>query len=51
VSERAGRSAFATLAERRIVQPYARSPGQPGRPRQLRAAGKLIEIIARWSGN
>lgn len=51
VSERAGRAALATLAERGIVQPYTRSPGQPGRPRRWWVAGELIEIIARWSGN
>ncbi len=48
VSERSGRIALRTLADRGIVQPYERQPTHAGRPRQFWVAGELIELVSGW---
>jgi Fic family protein len=50
VSERSGRFALRTLADRGIVQPYEKHPMQSGRPRQYWVAGELIELVSSWPG-
>jgi Fic family protein len=50
VSERSGRIALRTLADRGIVQPYERQPTHSGRPRQFWVAGELIELVSGWPG-
>ena len=49
VSERAARSALATLAERAIVQSYEKTPAGPGRPRRFWVASELIAAVTSWS--
>ncbi len=50
VSERSGRIALRTLADRGIVQPYEKQPTHSGRPRQFWVAGELIELVSGWPG-
>jgi Fic family protein len=50
VSERSGRIALQTLADRGIVQPYERRPAHSGRPRQFWMAEELIELVSGWPG-
>ncbi len=50
VSERSGRIALQTLADRGIVQPYERRPTRSGRPRQFWMAEELIELVSGWPG-
>jgi Fic family protein len=50
VSERSGRIALQTLADRGIVQPYERRPTHSGRPRQFWMAEELIELVSGWPG-
>lgn len=49
-SERSGRIALRTLADRGIVQPYEKLPIHSGRPRQFWVAGELIELVSGWPG-
>jgi Fic family protein len=48
VSERAARTALATLAERDILQPFDTAPAGPGRPRLYWVASELIDIVTSW---
>jgi Fic family protein len=50
VSERSGRIALRTLADRGIVQPYEKQPTRSGRPRQFWVAGELVELVSGWPG-
>jgi Fic family protein len=50
VSERAARSALATLGERGIVEPFAVRAARAGRPRQWWVARDLVDLTARWTG-
>jgi hypothetical protein len=43
VSDRSGRIALRTLADRGIVQPYEKQATHSGRPRQFWVAGELID--------
>jgi Fic family protein len=49
VSERAARTALATLAERGILEPYDSATAGPGRPRRFWMASELIAIVTSWS--
>ena len=49
VSERAARAALALLAERGILEPYARTAAGPGRPRRFWVASELIDMATDWS--
>jgi len=49
VSERAARTALATLAERGILEPYNKTAAGPGRPRHFWVASELIAMVANWS--
>jgi Fic family protein len=50
VSERAARSALATLAERGIVTSFAPALSAPGRPRHWWVAPRLLAMVSSWSG-
>jgi Fic family protein len=50
VTERAARSALATLAERGIIEPFASVQSAPGRPRHWWIAPQLLAMVTRWSG-
>jgi len=50
VSERAARSALATLAERDIITPFTSAHSVPGRPRHWWIAPQLLATVTRWSG-
>ncbi len=50
VSERAARSALATLAARGVLEPFAPAHSPPGRPRHWWIAPRLLGVVASWSG-
>lgn len=50
VTERAARSALATLADRGILAPFAPSQSAPGRPRHWWIAPQLLATVGSWSG-
>jgi len=49
VSERAAQAALALLAERGILEPYARTAAGPGRRRRFWVASELIAMATDWS--
>jgi Fic family protein len=49
VSERAARSALATLAKLGILEPYGKGSAGRGRPRQFWVVDELISIVNRWT--
>jgi Fic family protein len=48
VSERAARTALATLAERRILETYDKATAGPGRPRRFWVASEVIAMVTTW---